>query len=287
MRQIMSDNKCLIKRAARYHVHIMPSWNIHTAHVERLLADHKAGELGIEDANAFLFGNYAPDIYLGFMVEDTTYRIDYCLTHNAVPHVIPVPDADRFWDECICHPVRKAATPSGTSLALGAWAHLVADRTYNARFRSFCETHDVPHGDELRRRKQADFGFFGQTLGTSRLVDVTPELLEAARAFRPYSILPEDVRRAVDVANAITREGGRRNEHHAYRLLDPAWMRDAFEACNAHLESWLLARVRLLREDAPITADAVRRETLAFDRNARSDGGAAACGCDLRPTEGA
>ena len=58
----------------------MPSWNIHTAHVERLLADCEPDDLGIEDVNAFLFGNYVPDIYLGFMVADITFHVDYCRT---------------------------------------------------------------------------------------------------------------------------------------------------------------------------------------------------------------
>ena len=53
----------------------MPSWNIHTAHVERLLREEGADALGVSDVNAFLFGNLAPDVYVGYMVPDTTYRI--------------------------------------------------------------------------------------------------------------------------------------------------------------------------------------------------------------------
>ena len=214
----------------------MPSWNIHTAHVERLLAEHEADELGITDVNAFLFGNYVPDIYLGFMVHDTTYRLDYCLTHLAKPHVIPLPDSDQFWDECILHPIRRPSTETGLSLTLGAWAHLAADRMYNARFRSFCETHDVPSGNELRIGKQADFGMFGQALGPSTRVVLTQELLDAARSFRPYSILPEDAKRSVDVANSLLL--GEKPFHPAsgdYRVLNAKWMTDTFDACNKEL----------------------------------------------------
>ena len=39
----------------------MPSWNIHTAHVERLLREEGAAALGVVDVNAFLFGNFVPD----------------------------------------------------------------------------------------------------------------------------------------------------------------------------------------------------------------------------------
>ena len=44
----------------------MPSWNIHTAHVERLLREEGAARLGVRDVNAFLFGNFLPDIYVGY-----------------------------------------------------------------------------------------------------------------------------------------------------------------------------------------------------------------------------
>lgn len=226
----------------------MPSWNIHTAHVERLLAEPGADALGIADANAFLFGNYVPDIYVGFMVADTTFRVDYCLTHLAQPATIPLPDADQFWEESILHPLRKPQTPVGVSLALGAWAHLVADRVYNARFREFCETRDVPEGDELRIRKQADFALFGRTLATSLRVDVTPGLLEAAQEFRPYSILPADVERAVDVADSLLQREPAMPDAGDYRLLGADWMAATFDACHEQIAAGLEAFKRTSEE---------------------------------------
>ena len=184
----------------------MPSWNIHTAHVERLVSDCPAHDLGIEDVNAFLFGNYVPDIYVGFMVPDASMHIDYCMTHWANVGLIPIPDADKFWDMYIYK--RRSKTPSGVSLALGAWAHLVADRFYNGTFLTFLETHDAPMGEELRIRKQGDFDVFGHTLGISSCVQVNSELLEAAKKFRGYSILPQDVEKSVEVAASIVRASG-------------------------------------------------------------------------------
>ena len=72
----------------------MPSWNIHTAHVERLLREQGAEALGVRDWNAFLLGNLAPDIYVGYMVPDTTLRIDYKLTHHSIREHIPLPRYD-------------------------------------------------------------------------------------------------------------------------------------------------------------------------------------------------
>lgn len=234
----------------------MPSWNIHTAHVERLLAEHQAQDLGIADVNAFLFGNYVPDIYLGFMVQDTTFRIDYCLTHLAMPSVTPLPNADEFWDTCVARRLPNA--DSAVSLTLGAWAHLVADRVYNGSFRDFCETHDTPKGDELRLLKQGDFNLFGHSLGISSIVEVTPELLEAANRFRPYSVLPDDVRRAADVANAIVRGDDAKPVPDDYQLLSAKWMNATFDTCNEQIGTWLVAWQELEREGNRVTAEDVR-----------------------------
>ncbi|MBQ9000359.1 MAG: hypothetical protein IJ087_00705 [Eggerthellaceae bacterium] len=227
--------------ARRGIINAMPSWNIHTAHVERLFAEHSANELGIADANAFLFGNYAPDIYLGFMVPDTTFRLDYCLTHLATPHNIPAPDADRFWDECIAHEARKPKSGNVMSLTLGAWAHLVADRTYNLRFRQFCDTRDTPQGEQLRLRKQADFDLFGHSLGIASCAEANDELYDAARRFRPYSILPADVERTIEVAAAIVRESAARVDAGEYQLLSPEWLAETFELCHTLIAGRLLA----------------------------------------------
>ena len=235
----------------------MPSWNIHTAHVERLFEGRSPAALGVADANAFLFGNYVPDIYLGFMVPDAGLRIDYCLTHLADACAIPLPDADKFWDHYVFR--RRPESPAGVSLAVGAWAHLLTDRMYNKRFRAFCETHEVPEGDELRVRKQADFDLFGRALRISSFVRRTPELLEAARRFRPYCVLPDDVAKAIAAADAIVRGNGEPAENGAYRLLSAAWMRETFESCDALLTSWLQAWQTLEADGgAPASSAAIR-----------------------------
>ena len=236
----------------------MPSWNIHTAHVEHLLAETPAEALGISDANAFLFGNYVPDLYLGFMVHDTTYRLDYCLTHLARPNLIPVPDADHFWDDCVWRIFRRPQSESGWSLALGVWAHLVADRMYNMRFRKFCQTRVVPEGDELRLSKQADYDLFGHSLGISSHVRETPELLEAAQKFRQYSILPDDVRRALVVADGIVAQETVNPEPGDYQLISVEWLNDTFDACNERLGIWLKTWAQLKAADKPYSAADVR-----------------------------
>lgn len=236
----------------------MPSWNIHTAHVERLLSDHRPQDLGIDDVNVFLFGNYVPDIYLGFMVADTTYRIDYCLTHVARPDLIPVPDADRFWNENVYR--RRPKNATGVSLVIGAWAHLATDRFYNGRFRAYQRAHGLQADDELRIAKQGDFDLFGRSLQISNHVQITEELLNAARAFRPYSVLPDDVTRAVDVANRIVDADEKPSDNAEYQLLDAVWLGETFEACDARLAAWLTAWQKLECDGERATAESIRAE---------------------------
>lgn len=76
----------------------MPYWNLHTAHAQHLLAQGEPGEFGIRDANAFLFGNYVPDIYVGYMVKNPSGILPYTYTHLADPHSIPIPREQEFWD---------------------------------------------------------------------------------------------------------------------------------------------------------------------------------------------
>ena len=55
----------------------MPSWNIHAAHVERLLREEETDALGIRDIGNFLFGNFLPDLYVGWMVPDVSHKLPY------------------------------------------------------------------------------------------------------------------------------------------------------------------------------------------------------------------
>lgn len=80
----------------------MPSWNIHTAHVERLLAEYDQEELGIHDVNCFLFGNLVPDIYVGYMVAHTTRTIPYGATHLTDPTFMPCPMQIFFGIHMLC-----------------------------------------------------------------------------------------------------------------------------------------------------------------------------------------
>ena len=82
----------------------MPSWNIHTAHVERLLREQGDSALGVRDVDAFYIGNIIPDVYVGYMVPNTTFRVDYKLTHLTYREHIPLPRADEFWRFYIDHP---------------------------------------------------------------------------------------------------------------------------------------------------------------------------------------
>ncbi len=76
----------------------MPSWNIHIAHAEELLASGGALAAAVCDRNAFLFGNVLPDIRVGYMVPGIVEPIPYRITHFAKPEHIPKPREWEFWD---------------------------------------------------------------------------------------------------------------------------------------------------------------------------------------------
>lgn len=175
----------------------MPSWNIHTAHVERLLREEGAEALGIRDVNTFLVGNFVPDTYVGYMVPDASHRIDYKLTHFAQREHIPLPGYDQFWEFYM----RDKGVVS--DLVLGAWCHLVADHIYNAHTRRYLERIGVQPGEQARIGKQSDFALFGRTLRISLRPQVTDGLIRAGEEFPQYSIEEPDMRATVAAACRI------------------------------------------------------------------------------------
>ena len=187
----------------------MPSWNIHTAHVERLLAEEPPEALGICDTNAFLFGNLLPDIYVGYMVPNASRKIDYRKTHLADPGHVPEPRYGEFFE--------RFAAPSADAegkvddVVLGAWTHLVADHVYNARFNRLLERKGLKAGTEVRVRKQGDFDTFGRTLDIHLAPRVTPELIAQCARFPQYPVAEEDVRATCEVMERIVADNAARH----------------------------------------------------------------------------
>ncbi len=217
----------------------MPSWNIHTAHVERLLREEGAAALGVRDENAFLLGNVVPDIYVGYMVADTTLRIDYKLTHHAIREHIPLPRYDEFWDFYV------AGHDNVSDVTLGAWAHLVADHVYNAHTRAYLASIGLEAGERARIGKQGDFALFGRTLDISLVPHVDEALLAQCAAFAPYSILEHDARGAVDSARWIVErnQAEHLDETPDYQLLTAEFFDVAREEAHATIVAGLRSRL--------------------------------------------
>ena len=216
----------------------MPSWNIHTAHAEKLLADYGAAALGIRDENAFLFGNYVPDIYVGYLVQPISVWIDYKDTHLANKAYIPLPNYQRFW--------KRYVEPYGTEvpdIVLGSWCHLVCDNIYNAHTRAYIKKIHVKPGEITRKGKQADFAAFGRTLSISRHVEATEELIAQAAAFPQYAIAEEDVLSAVAAANGYVDSNiaNQLVELPPMVLLTPEFFSAAFEEAHRTCAEGLLA----------------------------------------------
>ena len=75
----------------------MPSWNVHIAHADRLL-EKGAGclDVDIHYPDAFLLGNVAPDVHIGFMVPDYSHKVRYGRSHQSYPGSLPIPSYKRY-----------------------------------------------------------------------------------------------------------------------------------------------------------------------------------------------
>lgn len=93
----------------------MPSWNIHIAHVEGLLAKDGPVARVVRDRNAFLFGNLIPDIYVGYMVPGIVHPIPYRVTHFAKPEHIPKPREAEFWVQYVAPMLSELEIANGCS----------------------------------------------------------------------------------------------------------------------------------------------------------------------------
>lgn len=93
----------------------MPSWNIHIAHAEGLLAKDGPVARVVRDRNAFLFGNLIPDIYVGYMVPGIVHPIPYRVTHFAKPEHIPKPREAEFWVQYVAPMLSELGIANGCS----------------------------------------------------------------------------------------------------------------------------------------------------------------------------
>ena len=216
----------------------MPSWNIHTAHVERLLATEDPSALGISDVNAFLFGNLVPDIYVGWMVPDVSRKINYLETHIADKGDIPTPHYDVFFERHVL-PTTDADGRVG-DLLLGAWCHLVSDHVYNLRFSHYIRTIGVEVSPRTRERKQSDFDIYGRTLDIHRAPTTDEALIAQAAAFPQYPIEEPDVRATCDAMARIVRDNAARHvSEPAYDLLFASFFTDVSDELDALLREAL------------------------------------------------
>lgn len=218
----------------------MPSWNIHTAHAERLLREEGAARLGVRDVDAFLLGNLAPDIHVGYMVpkERLSRQLRYKFTHFAEPGHVPEPAYWEFFEQW----GDAAGGPAG-DVVLGTWVHLVADHTYNVRSNNFLYDNDIVPSDETRIRKQGDFDLFGRTLQATMAPRPTAGAIAQGAAFPQYAIEECDVIGACESIAEILRENSERQPtgEPVYSMLDTAFLTSAFEEAHAIMRAGLLA----------------------------------------------
>lgn len=221
----------------------MPSWNVHVAHVERLLAREGAEALGIHDVNCFLYGNLLPDVYVGYLVHDLTREIKYVVTHVSEVEPIPVPDFGKFWERYV---VDANGTRACSDLTLGCWAHLVCDATYNDATRNWLASHGLKPGEEARIAKQADFALFGKTLGISTCPVATEELRRQCAEFPQYEVDWQDVLASLEVARRTVEESSspKISNELRFSLFTEEFFEKTVRTCHDRLREGLLGLAR-------------------------------------------
>lgn len=105
----------------------MPSWNIHIAHAEGLLAESGLLARVVRDRNAFLFGNLIPDIYVGYMVPGIVHPIPYRVTHFAKPEHIPKPREAEFWAQYVAPMLSELGIANGCAGGDGIFTDRAVD----------------------------------------------------------------------------------------------------------------------------------------------------------------
>lgn len=215
----------------------MPSWNIHIAHAERLLAKDGPSALGICDVDSFLLGSVLPDVYVGYMVEDITRKIKYRETHLADPNFVPEPRYGEFFDR-FCAPDAQGKV---SDLLLGSWAHLVADHHYNKRTNEFLVRHDIETCTETRIKKQGDFNLFGLTLDISLTPHITSEVLRQCASYPPYELGEQDMHRTQEVMEQIVASNAAQHLTGTppYQMLGEDFFQATFDEVNARIREGL------------------------------------------------
>lgn len=219
----------------------MPSWNVHIAHVQRILSLEELCASVVGNRDAFVLGNLVPDIYVGYMVPDVSHKIPYRDTHFADPTFVPAPDASRFYRTYI-----RGRTAN--DLTVGAWCHLLCDHYYNSRTNEYIARIGVEPGDQTRIRKQADFNLYGRTLSISLVPQLDKDVLTQCRAFEQYKLEEDDLQRAVNATRRIVQENG---ELHIAHTPEYDLLTSAFFANTSHeVDEVLQEALELLRDGA-------------------------------------
>ena len=208
----------------------MPSWNVHIAHADRLL-EKGAGCLGVDIhyPDAFLLGNVAPDVHVGFMVPDYSHKVRYGRSHQSYPGSLPIPSYKRYQRNFMgglnpaeyllqtdfiqpnvsyCSDEQRSLVDQRQlrELIVGIWCHLVCDHVYNAHTRAFLRAHHIPTGEDARIRKQADFDIYGRSLDMNCLPEASDELFAVAAAHPQYGFTHSDVEQTLQVIQRIAEE---------------------------------------------------------------------------------
>ncbi len=222
----------------------MPSWNLHAYHTKKLLDNPELSLREYFDPDAFMLGNIAPDIYVGYMVNPISKKLPYEVTHCADTQIIPVPNTEKFYELYIEPALKEGKVPD--AMAVGAWLHLITDSHYNDSTRFFLKQRGLTPCSALRIKKQADYARFGKQVCPEIEIIPNEEALKEAKRFAQYPIEEEDARRAIDTFNNIVRKDSKHPEQKDdYQLFNQKW----FDTVSKDVQNVLESSVKRIQKN--------------------------------------
>ncbi len=205
--------------------------------------------------DAFLLGNVAPDVHIGFMVPGYSHKVRYGRSHQSYPGSLPIPSYKRYQRNfmdglnpaeyllqtdfiqpnvsyCLAEQRSLVNQRQLREFIVGIWCHLVCDHVYNAHTRAFLRAHHIPTGEDARIRKQADFDVYGRSLDMNRLPEASDELFAVAAAHPQYGFTHSDVEQTLQVIQRIAEEN-RQNSVSCpqYQMLDTEFFSSCLSKC--------------------------------------------------------
>ncbi len=215
----------------------MPSWIIHIA-----TANELTKKIKVNDIDEFIFGNVAPDILAGHIIENTSKVLPYEITHfgeyvdiNGI-HLL-IPDLKKF--------KQNYKSNFNNPFVLGYYIHLITDYFWNEysyrnhffgfdndkdliKLKKLDNSEEIKTWDDAVAEKQKDFRIF--TIDLQKKIEVSTNVSEDVilKDGEGFQITKNDITKTLDYLNNIK---NMEIENGVYTMFDEQTLKNIFNNC--------------------------------------------------------